>query len=48
MKAGRYRITSFDTQKGEVISTSEAAGGSALTFETVPFTADLALAIRPA
>jgi hypothetical protein len=46
---GRYRITAFDTVRGEptaVVDGAVTSGSRALTFETPAFQSDLALAIR--
>jgi mannan endo-1,4-beta-mannosidase len=45
---GRYRVTAFDTAAGRACGTvhAEADHESGLVFETPPFVADLALAIR--
>ena len=49
MEGRRYKVTAFDTNRGEVVASLEAeARGGDLTFETPPFVTDLALAIRPA
>jgi hypothetical protein len=48
MKAGRFRVTAFDTRRGDVLSTREVAGQGALIFETPPIAADLAFAVTPA
>ncbi len=48
MKPGRFRVTAFDTRRGEVLSTREVAGEGALIFETPPIATDLAFAVRPA
>jgi mannan endo-1,4-beta-mannosidase len=45
---GRYRITAWNTQTGEVQAVSAAAASRSLLIELPPFAADLALAIRAA
>jgi len=48
LKAGRYRITPWDTLNGPCAEqfAASAKDGAGLAFETPPFAADLALAIR--
>jgi mannan endo-1,4-beta-mannosidase len=48
LKAGRYRITAWDTRAGAVVGAFEADGDGGLAISAPPFVADVALAIRPA
>jgi len=49
LKAGRYRITAWDTRAGAVVGAFEADGGDGgLAISAPPFVSDVALAIRPA
>ncbi len=49
MPTGRYLVTAFDTSRGEIVGSFPViAGQGGVTLETLPFSADQALAIRRA